>query len=336
MTASGTKRFLLYLSYLGTQSTRSIKRQSINVGHHWASRQLFRTLDARLSSKVDGLKFVGVATKTERGVHAPGNAATIDFIPKSNDVDSEYIQAMVNSGHLKLYLDYTISRVQEVPLSFDCVNHATDREFVYRLIIPKSSVSAAAGYESLLPIGELGRCCYMVEPKKLDFDLQLANSLATKLKGTHDFSSFCHDTPTVSKTRNIEDFEVNKLDLEAHEEFDPLYKNVNIYEFYVRGRSFVSHQIPNMIGSITAAATGLMPPSNFQELLDNPSPINPNRFALTLPTSGLYLIMTHYDEKDLKFDEIRPAQPPETEDFDIVDEALNKADKEDKELAELT
>lgn len=128
-----------------------------------------------------------------------------------------------------------------MPTAFDCQAHAKTREYIYRLVVPKPTVLVPEGDLSLLPICELGRCHFHRDPSNNAFNLDKAVEATKMFVGRHDFGSFCSDNP-VSKVRTVEEVAVNKLEIETHEEFDPLYKNVDIYEFYFRGRSFLFGQ----------------------------------------------------------------------------------------------
>lgn len=137
---------------------------------------------------------------------------------------------------------YRISEGTEVPIEFDCQAHAKTREYIYRLVVPKPNVQVPEGDLSLLPISELGRCHYHRDTLNNPFDLDRAAEATKLLVGRHDFASFCSDNH-VSKVRTVEEVAINQLELDTHEQFDPNYKNVNIYEFYVRGRSFLFGQV---------------------------------------------------------------------------------------------
>lgn len=95
-------------------------------------------------------------------------------------------------------------------------------------------------------MGELYRCGYLVNPENAHFKLDVAEQLVAQFKGKHDWSSFCLDN-SLNKVRPIDVFEVNKLDLSTHQEFDEMYKNIDIFEFYLRGRSFLFGQVITLI-----------------------------------------------------------------------------------------
>jgi len=214
-----------------------------------------------------------------------------------------------------------------VPDEFDCQAHCLSREFIYRLIIPKSNIPAPGGLFSIMPISELGRSHFLLN-QNIEFNIENAAQGCLALASEHDFATFCHDNQ-VSKIRTIEEFAVTKLNLEAHEEFDQHYKNVDIYEFYVRGKSFLNGQILKMASCITSLAIGNMSLCELKRVVADASPANWKDSHLNLTPNGLYLLGVHYDSDDLVFGKTKKAPPLEEDDYDLEFSA-----KEDLEEAE--
>ena len=190
----------------------------------------------------------------------------------------------------------SLSSCQEVPFEFDCRHHATAREYIYRVAIPKLDADLSNGPEALYPISELYRAAYLTKPERLAFDINLANDACNQLKGRHDYSSFCLDNE-LSKVRTVDEFEVTKLDLSTHVEFDENYKNIELFEFYIRGRSFLCNQISKMVSAVTAIATHQEPTTFVDHLMREPSHLKWKEEYFVMPTHGQYLIGVHYEDK---------------------------------------
>lgn len=97
-------------------------------------------------------------------------------------------------------------------------------------------------------------------------------------EGTHDFTSFMANSRTINDygddycLRKIDCFQMSPLALDSIQNFTPLYKNVDIYNFKITSKSFLYKQVMKLFCFCTKSNNGnliFLPDSQNDGLCNN-------------------------------------------------------------------
>jgi tRNA pseudouridine38-40 synthase len=161
--------------------------------------------------------------RTDRGVHAHSN--TCSFVLENTISKHNLINAM--NYHLPYYL--RIEGVQEVEGNFDARFSALHRHYKYLI-----------SYGKRKPL--LYKRVWFAPVK----DLKMILELPSFLPGRHNFSSFCPAKTAGNKNRTISQCYIEKVSL----------MGVEAYEINIIAKSFLHHQIRNIIGALIDVENG--------------------------------------------------------------------------------
>jgi tRNA pseudouridine38-40 synthase len=207
---------------------------------------------------------VFVAGRTDTGVHALGQVCHID-LPK-------YYDPMRVLKGINFYLDehpVKILLAQQVDKTFHARFSATAREYLYRIL-----------NRATPPTIDRMRVWHV--PRLLDCAL-MEKIAREQLEGTHDFNTFrATQCQAKSSVRTIEICDVQKVGDEVH--------------FRFKGKSFLHHQVRNMVGSLSLVGSGLWSELDFKNAF---AAKDRTRGGPTAPSCGLYFVAVHYPD-DLK------------------------------------
>ncbi len=198
------------------------------------------------------------AGRTDAGVHAAGQVAHVD-LPQARSPFS--IQQGINF-HLATR-QISVIKVEEVNDNFHARFSATRREYLYRLI----NRSPWLGLDR-------GRAWQVPEP----LDAEAMHAAAQLLIGSHDFTSF-RDSACQSKSP-----------LKTLDRLDVVRDGEEI-RFHVSARSFLHHQVRNMVGTLRLIGNGKWTASDLTKALEARSR---SAAGETAPPDGLYLIKVSY------------------------------------------
>jgi pseudouridylate synthase I len=196
--------------------------------------------------------------RTDAGVHAEGQVAHVD-------VDKDYtafaIQGALNN-RLK-ELPVSILHVEDVPADFHARFSATSRTYVYKILNRRAH-----------PALERDRVWWVVPP----LSVEAMREAAQFLVGHHDFTSFRDkDCQAASPLKTLD--------------FLTLEKQGETILFTVKARSFLHHQVRNMVGTLKRVGEGAWEPLKVKEILE----ARDRRAAgVTAPACGLYLMKIDY------------------------------------------
>lgn len=200
------------------------------------------------------------AGRTDAGVHALGQVAHFDL-----DLDlSEYkIMESLNALLRELQAPVSVLQAEKVPTSFHARFSAIGRGYIYRILNRRGP--------SPLLTDRVWRVPYPL-------DIEAMRRGAQYLLGNHDFSSFrgagCQAKSPV-KT-------LDKLDIEkAGEEII----------FKVEARSFIYHQVRNMVGTLKEVGNGRLKPEDVKIILEAR---DRTKAGISAPACGLYLNKVMY------------------------------------------
>ena len=198
------------------------------------------------------------AGRTDAGVHATGQVAQIDL---EREVAPDTLRDALNF-HLKP-LPVSVLAAERAPDGFHARFSAVQRRYLYRIVNRRAPLALDAGRAWRVP-------------KPLDAEAM--HRAAQALVGKHDFTSFraslCQAASPV-KT-------LDRLEVARHGE-----------EISVRAeaRSFLHHQVRNMVGSLKLVGEGRWSEADLVRALEarDRSAAGP-----TAPAHGLYLVEVRY------------------------------------------
>lgn len=195
------------------------------------------------------------AGRTDAGVHAIAQVAHFDL---DTSMDEFHLQEALNARLRILDAPVSVLDVQIVNDDFHARFSATHRGYIYRILNRRAPT-----------VLEKNRVWVVGYP----LDVEKMKEGAKYLLGNHDFSSFrgagCQAKSPI-KTLDKIDIIVNKDEI----------------DFIVEAKSFIYHQVRNMVGTLKCVGDGKLNPEDVKIILEKKD----RRFAgPTAPACGLYL-----------------------------------------------
>ena len=201
---------------------------------------------------------VQAAGRTDAGVHASGQAAHLDVPEK---FDAERVMAALNALVGQQPISVIGARV--VPADFHARFSATGRRYLYR-ILPRCQPPAL----------DLGRVWH----HKMALDTDAMQRAADMLIGRHDFTSFrATHCQADSPVRTLDTLDVKSAGAEIH--------------IHAAARSFLHHQVRNMVGTLALVGAGKWQPEHVAKAL---AACDRSAAGPTAPPEGLYLTKVNY------------------------------------------
>jgi tRNA pseudouridine38-40 synthase len=200
------------------------------------------------------------AGRTDAGVHALAQIAHVDL---NRATPPETIRAAVNY-HVRPHAISVVS-VEAAPDNFHARISARGRVYCYRILNRRAP-----------PALERGRVWHIAPP----LDLAAMRAGAAHLIGHHDFSTF-RDSLCQAKSpvKTLDTLAVSRAGEEIHVE--------------ARARSFLHHQVRNMVGTLKLVGLGQWAPDDVTRAL---AARDRRAGGPTAPADGLYLVAVRYDE----------------------------------------
>ena len=230
----------------------------------WQKQQEGSSVQEFLEKAIEGFSHqkteVFAAGRTDAGVHALGQVAHFDL-----DMDlSEYkIQESLNALLRELQAPVGVLKAEKVTDDFHARFSAKGRGYIYRILNRR-------GPSPLL----VNRVWLVTYP----LDVEAMRKGAAYLLGNHDFSSFrgsgCQAHSPV-KT-------LDKLDIE---------RIGDEIIFTVEARSFIYHQVRNMVGTLMQVGNGKLQPEDIKRIL---AACDRKKAGISAPAFGLYLNRVMY------------------------------------------
>lgn len=201
------------------------------------------------------------AGRTDSGVHALGQVAHLDLARATTaDKLRDALNALLRPQPI------AVLEVQDVGADFHARFSATQRRYLYRIVNRRAPLALDAG-----------RAWFV--PQVLDLEAMRAG--ARHLIGHHDFSSFRATECQANSPLKTLDY----LELERH--------NAEI-RITAAARSFLHHQVRNMVGSLTLVGRGKWPASRIGAVL---LARDRGQAGPTAPPWGLYLTEVRYGDE---------------------------------------
>lgn len=246
-------------------------------------------LEGALSRLADRPVSVLGAGRTDRGVHATGQVASLVMPGK-------WTAPAVRRGlNALLPRDVWVAAAEEVALDFHARYDAVAREYEYRL-----GTAEVAHSPFLRPY------CWVLETRREPVSLEQLAEAAVVVAGEHSFRAF-------AKAGQPERGERCTVTLAEWGEWEagPLLR--------VRANRFLHHMVRYLVGTMVDVARGRRPPADLVRLLDNEPGVETSPPA---PAEGLFLTRVYYSDAgtpgrgDMRTG--RPTPPGDDEDDDVA------------------
>lgn len=259
----GRRRVALEVSYDGRQFCG------------WQSQEDEKSVQDTLKEAVTRLvgernvEIVG-SGRTDSGVHGYGQVAHAEF-----DTCTIPVQAFLHGLNAFLPTSVRIRRAWDVEPSFHARYSAMAREYRYFCKVSHGHDSFSEG---------------LVTPLRNFPDLDLLNSYAKVLVGTHDFTTFASAKDICpSKVRDI-------YESEFYWTSSMFGEKVLCYR--ICGNAFLYHMVRSLVGSMIEMAQKGLPCEAFREALEAK---DRSRAGKTAPSDGLYLWRVSYDPDEYQW-----------------------------------
>lgn len=210
---------------------------------------------------------VTVAGRTDAGVHALGQIAHVDFAPFSKPMDEFSIMKAINA-HLRPRL-ISILGVESVPCDFHARFDAVNKLYRYRIL-----------NRHAFPTLDSGHVWHVQRP----LNVEAMHDAAQCLLGHHDFSSFRGaDCQAKTPMRTLDRIDVFALDRDEHGGCEVIVE--------AEARSFIHHQVRNMVGTLSWVGLGKWSIDNLRDAFDAR---DRTKAGPSAPADGLYLVHIDY------------------------------------------
>jgi len=228
----------------------------------WQRQENRTTVQQRLEEAIFPLTKVFTtiygAGRTDTGVHALGQVAHFDT---EYDLDCFRVRECMNAYLRDIPIG--VLSVEKVSDCFDARFSAKERSYVYKILNRRTKACI---------------CANRVWHIKGELDAKAMNLAAQHLVGRHDFSSFraagCQSNSPV-KTLN---------QISVQREDDIIYINVS-------AKSFLYHQVRNIVGSLVLIGCGKWTEQDFVQIFHEK---DRKKAGQTAPACGLYFQKVSY------------------------------------------
>ncbi|MDB5490772.1 MAG: tRNA pseudouridine synthase [Micavibrio sp.] len=210
---------------------------------------------------------IHVAGRTDAGVHARGQVAHFDLDYGDRALTGYDLTKALNA-HLKTEAVSVIS-AEAVDAEFHARFGAVNKLYVYRIVNRNAK-----------PALEDGKVLHI----RRDLDIGAMQLAANRLLGNHDFTTFrASECQAKSPVKTLD-----RLDIEAVAYDDEGGREIRIY---AEGRSFLHHQVRNMVGTLALVGEGKWTPDDVAAAL---AACDRTKGGPTAPPDGLYLMRVDY------------------------------------------
>lgn len=198
------------------------------------------------------------AGRTDAGVHATGQVAHLDL---DKDYGGDTVRNALNY-HLKPHR-VTVVAAEAVADDFHARFSATGRAYLYRILNRRAPPAIERGHVWWVPVA---------------LDAEAMNAGARRLLGHHDFTTFrASECQANSPMKTLDTLRVERRS--------------DALEIVAEARSFLHHQVRNMVGTLKLAGEGKWSPDDVTRALEARDRA---RGGATAPACGLYLTGVSY------------------------------------------
>jgi tRNA pseudouridine38-40 synthase len=233
----------------------------------WAAQPGRRTVQGELEGAL--ARILGeparltVAGRTDAGVHARGQVASLELTRESPNGFADRLNALLPA-------EISVVDARQVVQGFDARADARSRTYCYRIL--------ASPVRDPFEIARALWWPHRVDPALLD-------ACAAAIAGTHDFTAF---TPTDTEHVRFER-EILRAEWLRHALSDP--PSGELLELWIEADAFMRHMVRVLVGSMLEVAGGRRTLADFEALLRGAPR---ERAGETAPPHGLYLVSARY------------------------------------------
>lgn len=203
---------------------------------------------------------VFAAGRTDAGVHALAQVCHFDA---ETSMDEYHIQEAINANLRILQAPVNVIKTEKVSDDFHARFSAKKRGYIYRILNRKANSCLLENRVWWLPY---------------PLDILKMQEGAKYLLGHHDFSSFRASACQAKSPLKT----LDKLDI---------YRDGEEIKFVVEAKSFLHHQVRNMVGTLKMVGNGQLKPEDVKTILEKKD----RKYAgPTAPACGLYLNKVEY------------------------------------------
>lgn len=198
---------------------------------------------------------VAAAGRTDAGVHAIAQVAHIDF---DTNMETWKIREAFNANLRQLEAPVSVLDVEAVSDDFHARFSARGRGYIYKILNRRSPSVLQANRVWWVPV---------------ELDIEAMRKGAEYLLGNHDFSSFrAAACQAKSPIKTLDKLDIEKIGDEII--------------FTVEAKSFLHHQVRNMVGTLKMVGDGKLKPDDIKTILEAK---DRSKAGATAPACGLYL-----------------------------------------------
>lgn len=208
------------------------------------------------------------AGRTDAGVHAKGQIAHFDLDYGDRPLTGYDLAKAINA-HLREQA-ITITKAEAVAPDFHARFQATNKRYLYRIICRSAPPALDQDYTWHF---------------KRPLNVPSMQDAAQMLLGHHDFTTFrATECQSKSPVKTLD-----RLDVEEHIYDEHGGKEIRIY---AEARSFLHHQVRNMVGTLCLVGEGKWAAQDVKDALEAK---DRTKGGPTAPPEGLYLEQVFYD-----------------------------------------
>lgn len=198
--------------------------------------------------------------RTDAGVHALGQVAHFDLETEMNEYK---LREAINALLRQMKVNIAVLEVEKTHNDFNARFDAIKRSYIYRIL--NRCAPSPLNANRVWHVGQSLNIDKMFEASK-------------HLLGEHDFTSFrATACQAKSPIKTIDKIEITKKGDEI--------------EFYFEARSFLHHQVRNMVGTLKEVGEGKIPSEDIKKILEEKDRA---KAGATAPACGLYLYKIWY------------------------------------------
>jgi tRNA pseudouridine38-40 synthase len=208
-----------------------------------------------------------VAGRTDAGVHAKGQVAHFDLDYGDRDLSGFELMKALNA-HLRPKPIVIIS-AEKVKEDFNARFDAKNKLYLYKILCRPSFLSIDQG---------------LMWHYKRELNVESMQEAASFLIGHHDFTTFRDSQCQAQSPEKT----LDRLDIKAFDYDNHGGKEIH---FLVEGKSFLHHQVRNMVGTLVLVGEGKWKPQDIKTAL---LAKDRTKGGPTAPADGLYLVRVDY------------------------------------------
>jgi tRNA pseudouridine38-40 synthase len=255
-------RWKLTIEYVGTDYAGWQRQEAgIKTVQETVEDAIFAFCQKRLT--------IHVAGRTDAGVHAKAQIAHFDLDYTRPLTGSDLTKAL--NAHL-IHESVAILRAEKVADDFHSRFQAINKLYTYRVVVRPSR-----------PVSDYNRVWHRKNPA---FDVAAMREASLCLLGHHDFTTFrSTDCQADSPIRTLDRLEIVET---QYDDFGG-----RLIEFHLEARSFLHHQVRNIVGTLAKVGAGKWPVNQVKEALDGR---DRTLGGPTAPAEGLWLVRVDYPQ----------------------------------------